>query len=165
MEPITEFRTIDASGPEPSDRAASGVIAGTGGALELGRVDTTDEAQDIPVRVLWWRVSDMRGCAEITNIRARLTGTDTLAGDNAWHMDITDSWTPGKTPVQVATGSPGIAPSDTPGAALERAGGGPIEGTSHDQTSQYIYIAGRIAVNETTGDKTGIVLEVTYDYR
>ena len=69
-----------------------------------------------------------------------------------------------KTPIQVATGSPGNALLTEPSANLTRIGGGMITGTTHDQTSQYIYLTGRIGLDEPTGGKTGLTLTVTYDY-
>ena len=42
--------------------------------------------------------------------------------------------------------------------------GGLITGTTHDQTSQYIYLTGHIGLDETIGAKTGLQLTVTYDY-
>ena len=124
----------------------------------------TDEAQDIPVRVVWWRVKDMKDNSEISNIRVWLEGTDSFTGTVAWYMDITDSWTAGKTPVEVQTGSPGTAPTAEGAANITRIGGGVITGVTHDQTTQYIYISGTIGVNEPTGVKTSLTLIVEYDY-
>ena len=164
MEPVTEFRTLPTDAAEPEDRTTAGTVAGEGQSLDLGGVDTTDEAQDTPVRVVWWRVKDMNGATEISNIRVWLSSLSGYVGTNAWHMDITDTWTPGKTPVQVKTGVPGTAPTEEPEANMTRIGGGAITGTTHDQTSQYIYLTGTIGVNETTGEKTGLTLSVTFDY-
>jgi hypothetical protein len=164
--PVTEFRTLPVSGAEPTDRTSQGEVIAEDGTLDLGTVDTTDEAQDTGVRVVWWRVSDMNGASEISDIRVWLEGADEFGGTNAWRMDITDIWTPGKTPVQVETGAPGEAPStEEDGAAMTRAGGGVITGTAHDQTSQYIYLSGRIGVNEPTGNKTGPRIRVRYQYK
>lgn len=165
MIPITEFRTMPVSAAEPTDRTIEGTVAGDGACLDLGSVDTTDEAQNIRPSAVWWRVADMNGCTEITNIRVWLAGTDALAGANAWHMTITDEWRRGATPAFVATGTPGDAPLTEPSSNITRIGGGPITGSGHDQTSQYIYLAGTIGVNEAAGEKTGLTLMVTYDYR
>jgi hypothetical protein len=165
MPPITEFRMIAVNGTEPSDRTSEGTVLGTGAELDLGTVDTTDEAQDTPVRAIWWRVSDMNGAAEITDIRVWLEGGGDFVGSNAWSMDITDTWTRGKTAVQVMTGFPGNAPTDEGSAVpLTKIGGGSITGTGHDQTSRYIYLSGRIGVNEPTGSKTGMKIRVKYSY-
>ena len=164
MIPETEFRTLPVSSPEPADRTSEGTVVGTGATLDLGTVDTTDEAQDLPVRVVWWRVKDMKGNSEISNIRVWLEGTDSFTGTVAWYMDITDSWTAGKTPVEVQTGSPGTAPTAEGAANITRIGGGVITGVTHDQTTQYIYISGTIGVNEPTGVKTSLTLNVEYDY-
>jgi hypothetical protein len=164
VEPITEFRTLQVEAEEPTDRTTAGTVLGGETTLDLGEVDTTDEPQDIPVRVIWWRVADMSGASEITNIRVWLAGIGALSGTNLWYMDITDTWTKGKIPIQVATGSPGDAPLAEPTSNLTRIGGGTITGITHDQTSQYIYLTGRIGLDEPTGGKTGLTLTVTYDY-
>jgi len=150
--------------PEPTDRTIAGTAVGTGESINLGTVDTTDEAQDIPVQVFWWRVKDMKGNSEISNIRIWLEGSDTFTGTVAWYIDITDTWKAGKTSVEVQTGSPGTAPTSGGTANLTRNGGGTITGVTHDQTTQYIYITGTIGVNETPGIKTGLTLKVAYDY-
>jgi len=162
--PITEFRTLPVSSPEPEDRTAEGTVIGTGDVLDLGEVDTTDEAQDSPVRVVWWDITDMNGNTEISNIRVWISDTTGLVGNDTLFMDITDTWTRDKTPVQVKTGSPGIAPLSEPSANLTRNGGGSITGTTHEQTSQYIYITGNIVVNETTGRKDSLKLTIKFDY-
>jgi len=162
--PVTEFRTLAISSPEPSDRTSEGTVVGAGQSLDLGNVDTTDEARDSTVCVVWWRVSDMKGNSEITNIKIWLEGTNAFTGTAGWYMDITDTWTQGKLPVQVQTGSPGTAPTSEPVANLTRHDGGSIAGITHDNTSQYIYISFNIGVNETTGVKSGLKLHVKFDY-
>ena len=164
MIPETEFRTLSVSATEPVDRTSGGTVVGDGQSLDLGAVDTTDEAQDTPVSVLWWRVKDMKGATEICNIRVWISDTGGYVGTDAWYMDITDTWTTGKTAVQIKTGSPGTAPTSEPAPNLVKNGGGVITGTTHDQTSQYIYITGNIGVNETTGEKTGLKLTIKFDY-
>ncbi|MBN1292543.1 MAG: hypothetical protein JXB48_11950 [Candidatus Latescibacteria bacterium] len=164
MVPVTEFRTLPVNSPEPADRTSEGTVLGSGDSLGLGIVDTTDEAQNTVVCALWWRVIDMNGNSEIKNIRVWVEGVEYLTGTTEWYMDITDVWTQGKTPVQVHTGTPGIAPASEPAANLSRMGGGLITGTDHDQTSRYIYIAGNIGVNETPGNKTCLRLKVKFDY-
>ena len=165
MIPTTEYRTLSISSSEPTDRTSEGTVIGTGESLDFGEVDTTDEAQDSPVRVIWWRVTDMKGNAEVYNIRIWISDTTGLVGDDTWYMDITDTWTQGKTAVQVQTGSPGIAPTSEPSANITRLGGGFITGITHGQTSQYIYLTGNIGVNETTGEKSGLKLTVKFEYR
>ena len=162
--PTTEFRTLSVSSAEPIDRTTQGTVIGEGESLDLGEIDTTDEAQDSPVRVIWWRVSNMNGNTEISNIRVWVSSTTGYVGDNIWCMDITNSWTQGKNPVQVKAGTPGVTPNSEPSANLTRIDGGIITGTVHDQTSQYLYLTGAIGVNETTGEKTGLKLTVKYDY-
>ena len=164
MVPIIEIRTLSVSSPEPTDRTTGGTVIGVGDTLDLGAVDTSDEAQDSPVRVFWWRVADMQGNSEISNIRVWISDTEGFAGTDTWHLDITDTWTHNKTAVQVKTGSPGTAALSEPSANLTKYGGGTITGTTHDQTSQYIYISGNIGVNETTGEKSGLKLTVKFDY-
>lgn len=165
MIPITEFRTLPVTASEPTDRTVQGTVIGSGDALDLGTVDTTDEAQDTAVRVFWWRVSDMNGATEIPGIKIWLDGAGEFAGSNVWHMDITDAWTQGKTAVQVETGSPGSAPTEEDSAAtVTKTGGGTITGTGHDQTSRYIYLSCRIGVNEPTGMKTGPRIRVQFQY-
>ena len=164
MIPITEFRTLPVSSAEPSDRTVQGTVLGTGDSLNLGTVDTTDEAQDTPVKVVWWRVSDMRGNAEVSNIRIWVEGAGDIAGTATWYMDITDTWTAGKTAVQVKTGTPGNAPLSEPLPNLTRSGGGVIEGTGDADVSQYIYITGNIGVNVPTGESADMKLRVKFDY-
>ncbi|MFC1693308.1 hypothetical protein ACFL1R_07380 [Candidatus Latescibacterota bacterium] len=164
MIPETEFRTLAVSSTEPVDRTTGGTFVGDGTNLDLDSVDTTDEAQDTPVKVIWWRVTDMKGNTEITNMRVWISSTTGYVGTNTWYMDITDIWTQNKTSVQVKTGTPGTSPTSEPQANLTRTGGGAITGTVHTHTSQYIYITGTIGVNETTGDKIGLQLTVTFDY-
>lgn len=165
MRPITEFRTMTVNSPEPLDRTTSGSVVGDGDVLDLGSVDTTDEARDTSVKVLWWRVLDMNGAQEIKNVQIYLSGAGDLNGNSSWYMDITDTWTPGKTPVQVKAGSPGNAPLSAPGIGLERMDGGDITGITHDHTSRYIYLAANVAINEPVGVKEGIRLVVMFDYR
>ena len=165
MKPITEFRTMNVNSPEPADRTSAGNVVGEGNVLDLGSVDTTDEARDTRVMAVWWRVCDMNGAQEIKNVRVCFAGADELAGNNSWYIDITDTWTPGKTPVQVKAGSPGNAPLDEPGTELNRIGGGNISGITHDHTSKYIYIAANVAINEPVGVKDGLRLVVRFDYR
>jgi len=162
--PDAEFRTLSILSTEPEDRTSEGTVIGTGDVLNLGEVNTTDEAQDTSVRVIWWRITNMNGATEISNIRIWISDTTGFVGNNTWHMDITDTWIQGKTAIQVKTGSPGTAPVSEPSANLTKIGGGVITGTTHDQTSQYIYITGNIGVNETTGIKNGLKLTVKYDY-
>lgn len=164
MIPVTEFRTLAVSSPEPSDRTSEGTVLGTGQSLDLGSVDTTDEARDTTVCVIWWRVSDMKDNTTITNIKIWLEGTEVLTGTAGLYMDITDTWTQGKSPVQVQTGSPGTAPTSEPAANLTKPGGGSITGITHANTSQYIYISFNIGVNETTGAKSGLKINVKFDY-
>jgi len=164
MIPETEFRMLDVGSSEPIDRTTAGMAAGTGISLDLGTVDTTDEAQDIPVKVVLWRVKDMKGNSELSNIRVWLEGADSFTGAVSWYMDITDIWTTDKTPVKVQTGSPGTAPTAEGTANITRIGGGTITGVTHDQTTQYIYLSGTIGVNETTGIKTGLTIRVAFDY-
>lgn len=166
MIPSTEFRTIPVNVAEPMDRTVQGMVLGSGDTIDLGTVDTTDEAQNTAVRVVWWRVRDMNGATEVSEIRVWLEGSGEFSGTNMWHMDITDTWTQGKTAVQVETGSPGSAPiAEESSAAVMKTGGGPITGTGHDQTTQYIYLSGRIGVNEQTGKKTGLKIRVKFQYQ
>ena len=164
MVPSTEYRTLSVTSAEPNDRTTNGTVISTGESLDLGEVDTTDEAQDSPVKVIWWRVTDMQGNTEISNIRVWISDTTGLVGNDTWYMDVTDTWTQNKTAVQVKTGSPGTAPLSEPSANLTKNGGGTIIGTTHDQTSQYIYLTGNIGVNETTGKKDNLKLTVKFDY-
>lgn len=164
MIPITEFRTLPVFLAEPTDRTVQGAVLGTGDSLNLGTVDTTDEAQDTPVKVVWWRVSDMRGNAEVSNIRIWVEGAGDVIGAAAWYMDITDTWTAGKTAVQVKTGTPGTAPLSEPSANLSRRGGGAVSGTGDADVSRYIYITGNIGVNVPTGESADMKLRVKFDY-
>ncbi len=165
MRPETEFRTLAVTVAEPVNRTTAGVSLGGGDILDLGSVDTTDEARDTPVRVLWWRVTDMKGASAISNIRLWISGTDDYTGTNAWYLDISDAWTQGRTAVQVKTGSPGTAPLSEPSEAnLTAMDGGLITGTGHGDTSRYIYVTGAIGVNEAVGDKAGPSLHVKFDY-
>jgi len=163
--PTSEFRMLSVNAAEPADRTTAGTVVGEGDFIDLGEVDTTDEAQDTAVRVFWWRVTDMKGHTEVYNIRVWISSTEGLEGTDTVYIDVTDAWTPGKTAVQVKTGTPGEAPLAEPAPNITRIGGGPITGMSHDQTSQYIYLTGTIGVNETTGEKAGITLTVTFEYR
>ncbi len=166
MRPMTEFRTIPVTGSEPDDRTIRGTVMDPDGSIDLGAVDTTDEARDTEVRVFWWRVRDMNGASEVSDVRIWLEGADGFPGANSWRMDVTDGWTPGKTPVQVETGTPGAAPLSEAAAVRLPAmgGGGTIAGTGHGDTSRYIYLAGRIAVNEPAGEKTGLRIRVRFRY-
>ena len=164
MIPITEFRTFPVSSAEPFDRTVQGTVQGDGDSLDLGTVDTTDEAQDTPVKVVWWRVSDMRGNTEVSNIRVWLEGAEEITGKLSWYMDITDTWTTGKTTVQVRTGIPGTAPLLEPSANLTARGGGAITGTGDADVSRYIYITGNIGVDVPTGACVDLKLRVMFDY-
>ena len=165
MIPITEFRTLPVSVTEPADRTTQGTVVGTGDTLDLGMVDTTDEARDTTVRVVWWRVCDMNGAIEVCNLRVWLEGTEGVGGTADWRMDITESWTRGKTPVRVETGTPGAAPLAEGAPNLTGRVGGTITGVTHNQTTQYIYISGNVGVSVPTGVKSGIRIVVKYDFR
>ena len=164
MVPTVEFRMLSVDQAEPVDRTTAGTVIGTGDTLDLGAVDTTDEAQDSPVRVIWWRVTDMQGNVEVTGLRVWISDTTGMVGTDSWYMDVTDTWTSGKTAVQVKTGAPGIAPLTEPSTNMTCIGGGSITGTSHGDTSQYIYITSNIGVNETTETKSGLKLSVGFDF-
>lgn len=164
MIPQIEFRTLPIAADEPDDRTAAGVVVGSGDVLELGRVDTTDEPQDTPVRVIWLRVKDIQGCSEVRNLCVRLADDGGMSAAD-WYIDITDTWTKGKTPLQVRAGTPGPVPTQAPACNLHRIGGGSITGITHDQTSQYIYITGAVGVGQPVGDFGGLRLAVTFDYR
>lgn len=164
MQPLTEFRTLAVSADEPTDRTTQGTVLGPGNRLDLGAVDTTDEARDTPVRVIWWRVVDMAGNSEISNVRIWISPGAGFIGSNVWYMDITDTWTRNRSAVSVKTGTPGPAPLEEPSANLDRMGGGLITGIGHDQTSRYIYLTGTLAVNESAGDKSDLAIAVAYDF-
>lgn len=166
VRPITEFRTLPATAREPDDRTTGGTAVGTDGSVDLGTVDTTDEARDTQVRVFWWRVRDMNGASEVSDVRIWLEGAEGFPGAHSWRMDVTDDWTQGKTPVQVETGMPGAAPvSEAAAIRLPAMGGGDIiTGTGHADTSRYIYLSGRIGVNEPAGVKTGLRIRVRFRY-
>ncbi len=91
MIPETEFRILPVSSQEPTDRTAEGTAAGDGQSLDLGTVDTTDEAQDTPVRVFWWRVKDMKDAVEII----RSEKTDIIVTDLKLGGDIGVTQEPG----------------------------------------------------------------------
>ena len=162
--PLTEFRILDAAGEEPADRTTAGIPAGEGSEIDFGTFDTSDEAREIPVTALVWRVTDMNGAEEVTNIRVWLEGLEEYSGSSCWHMDISDTWSVGKTAVEVREGTPGAAPGTRPEPNLTRIGGGTISGTSHADSSQYIYLAGTIAVDEPVGGKNGLRLRIDFDY-
>lgn len=164
MIPVTEFRMFPVASPEPSDRTVMGTVVGDGRRLDLGQFDTTDEARETAAFVLWWRAVDLKDNDLITNVRVHLDTTGMTPGKTLWRMDITGIWTPGKTPVMIRTGSPGEAPLAPPGAPLERILGGPITGSGHDQTSQYIYLAAAVGVGEPVGIKTGPALIISFDH-
>ena len=106
----------------------------------------------------------MKGATEISNMRVWISDTTQCTGTNAWYIDKSDTWKIGKTAVQVATGTPGAAPLAEPAANIEKMAGGSILGTTHDETSCYIYLTGSIGVNEATGSRPGPVLMVAFDY-
>ncbi len=162
MRPVTEFRTLPATAPEPDDRTVRGTAVGSDGSIDLGSVDTTDEARDTPVRVFWWRVRDMNGVGGVRH-RIWLEGADGFPGANAMEDGCDDVWTREK-PRSGGDRIAGTARFGRNGFPAVRMTGADHHRDGHTDTSRYIYLTGRIGVNEPAGTKTGLRIRVRFRY-
>jgi len=166
--PLGEFRTVSITLTEPSDRTTAGSIVGATTPLDFGTVNNTSGFVQAGPKVLWWRCTDLNGNAVISNMKFWMSSNGDLVGTNEYYCDIASEWTQNKTVSQTAAGTPGRVPQSIPGSNITGIGGDDITGTGHGDTSQYVYLALSIGVDETIGNKGGsgggFQLSLKYDY-
>ncbi len=154
--PTGEFRSFDITGAEPSNRTTEGTVVSPSSLLDFGTVNNTSGPVMSGPFCLIFRISEMGGNSSVQEIAFALIGNSALDGDNEFYLDITDTWTQNKTVENVAAGNPGVCPQGFPASVnLQKMNGGIISGTDHSNTSQYIYVAARIAQNESVGTGKG----------
>jgi len=153
-----EWRSFDVTGSEPVNRTIEGSVITADNPLNFGSGGVGDSA----VKCLIFRAVNLGIYTTISNMRFYLQAK-TLVGANSYYCDITDTWTPNKSVAQVSGGTPGTIPQTEPVANVTKIGGGNITGVGHADTSQYIYLAMNIGVDEIPGAKT-LTYRMVFDY-
>lgn len=151
--PTVEFRSLDITDTEPADRTTSGTVVSSDNALDFGTANNTADAASVGSKCVIFRCSNLQGNTTISNIRFWLSLNADFMGTNYFYCDITSTWTQNKSVGQVSGGVPGICPSSVPSANVTKIDGGDITGTTHEQTSQYIYLALSVGTDEVIGEK------------
>ncbi|MFC1730536.1 hypothetical protein ACFL6I_09380 [candidate division KSB1 bacterium] len=166
--PAGEFRSLDITLAEPSNRTSAGTVINATNPLDFGTVNNTSGYIQAGPRVIWWRCTDLAGNTVISNMKFWMSSDSDLVGTNEYYCDITGIWTQNKTITQVSTGSPGLLPKSLPVSNIAKIGGGTITGTGHSDTSQYIYTAISVGPDEAIGAKGGVdggfQLSLKFDY-
>ena len=153
--PTVEFRSLDITGTEPGDRTTAGSVVSAATPLDFGTVNNTAAAADAGPKCLIFRCSNLQGNTTINNLRFWLSSNADFTGTDLYYTDITNTWTQNKTVGQVSGGTPGAMPDSVPAANVTKIGGGDITGIAHADTSQYLYIAVNVGVDEVIGVKGG----------
>ncbi len=153
--PSGEFRTISTTLSEPGDRTTAGNTIDNTTPLDFGSVNNTGGNTLVGPKVIWWRCTNLAGFSTISNMKFWLSSNSDLSGTNEYYCNITNTWTQNKTIAQVASGSPGLLPQSVPNSNIVKINGGNITGTGHSDTSQYIYLAFSIGLDEPIGIKGG----------
>jgi len=166
--PSGEFRTLDISLTEPTNRTTAGSVVDGTNPLDFGTVNNTSGYVQAGPKVLWWRCTNLAGYTTISNMKFWISSNSDLIGTNEYYCDITDTWTQNKTVSQVAAGVPGAFPQSLPSSNVTKIGGGNITGTGHSDTTQYIYTALSIGSDESIGIKGGsgggMQMSLKFDY-
>ncbi|MFC1493492.1 hypothetical protein ACFL6O_05975 [candidate division KSB1 bacterium] len=166
--PSGEFRTTSITLSEPANRTSAGNTIDNTNPLDFGSVNNTGGNALIGPKVIWWRCTDLAGCTTISNMRFWMSSNSDLSGTNENYCSITDTWTQNKTIAQVTSGTPGILPQSVPASNIVRINGGNITGTGHPDTTQYIYLAFSIGIDEPIGVKGGadggFQVSIKFDY-
>lgn len=153
-----QFREFDITQTEPTDRTSDGNVAST------IAFPTQDAGDDSAVKCIIFRATNLGMFSTITNMKFYLQNKTAFVGTNSYYCDITDTWTQSKTVSQVSGGTPGTIPESLPESAnVTKIGGGDITGVEHADTSQYIYLAFNIGLDETSGSKE-LTYRMTFDY-
>ena len=163
--PTVEFRSLDITDTEPADRTTAGSVVSQSSLLSFGVVNNTADSALAGPKCVIFRCSNLQGNTTISNIKFWLSANSDFTGNNLYYCDITDTWTQNKTVGQTSNGVPGICSVSIPSANVTKIGGGDITGTTHDQTSQYIYIALSIGTDEIIGSKGGVGGAFTYSLK
>ncbi len=153
--PTVEFRSLGITDTEPSDRTTAGTVVSQNNPLDFGTANNTAEAASVGPKCVIFRCSNLQGNTTISNMRFWLNSNSDFVGNNSYYCDITNTWTQNKTVGQVSGGVPGICPTSISSANVTKINGGDITGITHDQTSQYIYLALSIGTDEVIGTKGG----------
>lgn len=153
--PSVEFRSLNISETEPTNRTTAGYVISPTAPLNFGTVNNTAGNVYAGPLCTIFRCTNLQGNTTISNLRFWLSSNNVLVGSNFYYCDITSTWTQNKTAAQVAAGTPGLIPTSVPAANVQKMNGGLITGTDHDNTSQYIYLALKIGADETIGIKGG----------
>jgi hypothetical protein len=154
--PMVEFRSLDITGTEPANRTTAGSVVSVDTPLDFGTVNNTAAAVDAGPACLVFRCTDLQGNTSISNLRFWLNNNGDFSGTTRFFSDITDTWAQNKTTAQISGGTPGIVPDSVPSANATAMGGGDITGIGHGDTSQYIYLAINVGIDEIIGAKGGV---------
>lgn len=155
-----EYREFDITTVEPTDRVTDGSVVSASTPL----IYDSQESGDSNVKCIIFRAKNLGIYSTISNMKFFLNSRTGFEGDNSYYCDITDSWTQDKSVAQVSGGTPGtISQSLPPSANITKNGGGDIEGLTHADTSQYIYLALNIGEDEVSGFKD-LTYRVQFDY-
>ncbi|MFC1562996.1 hypothetical protein ACFL4Z_02995 [candidate division KSB1 bacterium] len=153
--PTVEFRALDITETEPSDRTTAGSVVSQSSPLDFGTANNTAGAVNVGPKCIIFRCSNLQGNTTISNMKFWLSSNFDFVGNNLFYCDINNTWTQNKTVGQVSGGTPGLCPTSTPSANVTKIGGGDITGIGHADTSQYLYLAMNIRSDEIIGTKGG----------
>jgi len=154
--PTVEFRSLDIAQTEPTDRTTAGTVVSQTNPLDFGTANNTADAVEVGPKCVIFRCSNLQGNTTISNMRFWLSSNVDFVGTNYYYCDITNAWTQNKSVGQVSGGVPGICPTSISTSNLTKINGGDITGTTHSQTSQYIYLALSLGIDEVIGSKGGV---------
>lgn len=164
--PDGQFRELDITAVEPSDRTTEGsVVDNVSNLSDLGEANNTSGASQLGPFCYIYRITNMQGNSTVDNIKFGITSDGELSSNVKVYIDITSEWTQNKSLNDVITGSPGLISEGIPSVAnLTKIDGGAISGVNHADTSQYIYVVVEIPRSEEVGDSKSLYFGVKADY-
>lgn len=163
--PAAEFRRLDISESEPTNRTTAGVVVSTENILDFGVVNNSSGSAQIGPVCLIYRITNLNGNSKVDDLKFAVTCRNSIGSGNKIYIKISDTWIQNITFEEAAAGPPGLCPEGFPSQAnIQKIGGGAIEDTDHANTSQYIYLAAIISENESAGEKEGIRFGIKANY-
>ena len=163
--PAAQFRRLDISESEPSDRTTAGVEVSTDNVLDMGSANNSSGPVQLGPYCLIYRITDLNGNTKVDDLKFAVTNRSSLSSGNKFYLRISDTWIQNISFEEVAAGPPGLCEDGFSSQSnLQKISGGPIEGTGHADTSQYIYLAVQVPENEPVGEKESIKLGVKGNY-